>query len=69
MNENVKYILIYSYHDYNFEVFENLSLLRLALASLKETFKNDKEFCYKIYCGKDVTSYVDNLEILDNKGV
>lgn len=65
MNDNVKYILIYSYHDYNFEVFENLSLLKLALASLKETFKNDNEFHYIIYCGKDVTNYVDYLEKSD----
>ena len=62
MNDNVKYILIYSYHDDNYKIFESLSLLRLALASLKETFKNDTDFHYKIYCGKDVTSYVDELE-------
>lgn len=62
MNEDIKYILIYEYHDTHCDIYDNLSLLRLALASLKETFKNDRDFHYKIYCCKDVTSYVDDLE-------
>ena len=62
MTNNVKYILIYSYHDDNYEVFENLNLLRLALVSLKETFKNDRDFHYTIFCGKDVTNRVDDLD-------
>ena len=57
-----KYILIYEYHDTNYQVYDNLSLLRLALANLKENFKNDRDFKYKIYCGKDVTELVNNLD-------
>ena len=64
---NIKYILIYSYHDTNYEIFDNLELLRLALASLQETFKNDKDFHYQIYCGKDVTNYINDLEKGDKK--
>ena len=29
------------------------------------SYKNDSDFYYKIYCGKDVTSYFDNLEKSD----
>ena len=62
LNNDIKYILIYSYHNINYEIFDNLSLLRLALASLQETFKNDKDFNYQIYCGKDVTDYIRGEE-------
>lgn len=55
LSNDIKYILIYSYHDTHYEIFDNLELLRLALASLQETFKNDKDFHYQVYCGKDVT--------------
>lgn len=69
MSEEVKYILIYEYHDTNYDVYDNLSLLRLALANLKENFKNDSDFKYKIYCGKDITELVNDLdkEVIDNE--
>lgn len=65
MNEKVNYILIYQYRDVNYEIYDNLILLRLALANLKETFKNDRDFTYQIYCGKDVTELIDDLESSD----
>lgn len=62
MNEEVKYILIYEYHDTFYDVYNNLELLRLALYNLKENYKNDRDFKYVIYCGKDVTESVNEYE-------
>ncbi len=58
----VKYILIYYYHDTYIDTYQNLTMLRLAVANLKEIFKNDSDFTYQIYCGKDVTDLVNDLE-------
>lgn len=59
----VEYILIFTYHDYtNIDIYGNITLLRLALANLKEIYKNDNGFKYKIYCGKDVTDIINDLE-------
>lgn len=64
----VEYILIFTYHDYiNVDIYDNIGLLRLALANLKEIYKNDSDFKYKIYCGKDVTDEVNNLESKGDK--
>lgn len=58
----IKYILVYQYHDTFVEEFNSLGELRLGLTTLKETFKNDRDFKYKAYCGKDVTELIDELE-------
>ena len=59
----VEYILIFTYHDDTcVDIYGNIGLLRLALANLKEIYKNDSDFEYKIYCGKDVTELINNLE-------
>ena len=62
----IKYILIHKYHDTNIDTFDNLSLLKLALSNLKENFKNDSDFSYVIYCGKDVTDLIDELDSIHN---
>lgn len=62
MSNQVKYILIYSYHDINYEIYDNLSTVRLAIANLKEIYKNDIDFNYYVYCGKDVKKYIEELE-------
>ena len=62
MEEMFEYILIYQYHDTYIDTFGNLGLLRIALANLKETYKNDKDFKYTIYCGKNVTDLINELE-------
>ena len=59
--KKIEYILIYMYHDTYVDTFENIELLRIALANLKEIYKNDNDFKYKIYCGKNVTDEIDNL--------
>lgn len=56
------YILIHEYHDTYVDKYNNITLLRLALANLKELYKNDNDFKYKIYCGKDVTDIINDLE-------
>lgn len=53
--EEVEYILIYSYHDTYVDIYQNIELLTIALANLKEIYKNDSDFKYKVYCGKNVT--------------
>ena len=58
----VEYILIHEYHDTYVDIYDNIGLLRLALANLKELHKNDNDFKYKIYCGKDVTDIINDLE-------
>lgn len=60
--KKVEYILIYMYHDTYVDIYDNIVLLRIALANLKETYKNDNDFKYKIYCGKDVTDEINDLE-------
>jgi len=62
-NNEVKYILIYSYHDINYDIYDNLSMVRLAIANLKENYKNDSDFSYQVYCGKDVKKYIEKLEV------
>lgn len=59
---NVEYILIYMYHDTYVDIYDNIGLLRIALANLKETYKNDNDFKYKIYCGKNVTDEINDLK-------
>ena len=60
--EKVEYFLIYNYHDTFVDKFDNLGLLRIALANLKETFKNDSDFKYEVYCGKNITNKMNELE-------
>ena len=60
--EKIEYLLIYNYHDTFVDRFDNLGLLRIALANLKETFKNDSDFKYEIYCGKNITDKLNELE-------
>lgn len=62
MNEEIKYMLIYEYHDDNYEIYDSLGLLKLALNNLKESFKNDRDFKYKIYCVKDITNLVEKVD-------
>ncbi len=49
-----KYYLIYYYHDtYDYE-FDNVVDLMKFLKRLKEEYKNDRDFHYKIIVGKEV---------------
>ena len=65
--EKIEYFLIYNYHDTFVDRFDNLGLLRIALANLKETFKNDSDFKYEIYCGKNITNKLNELEGKDKE--
>ena len=60
--KKVEYILIHEYHDTYVDIYDNIGLLRLALANLKEIYKNDNNFKYEIYCGKNVTDLINDLE-------
>ncbi|WP_288910953.1 hypothetical protein [uncultured Thomasclavelia sp.] len=57
--KNAMFILVYEYHDTNVETFGNIDMLTLALANLKETFKNDNDFSFKIYYGADITEDIE----------
>jgi hypothetical protein len=68
MREKVmKYILVHQYHDTFVDEFNSLSELRLALTKLKETFKYDGGFKYKVYRGEDITGAVELIDELEEK--
>lgn len=68
MREKVmKYILVYQYHDTFVDEFDSLSGLRLALTKLKETFKYDGGFKYKVYYGEDITVAAELIGELEEK--
>jgi hypothetical protein len=58
----VEYILVHEYHDTYVDIYDNIELLRIALTNLKENYKNDNDFKYEIYCGKNVTEELNDLE-------
>ena len=49
-----KYYLIYFYHDTFFDEFTSMELLNNFLNVLKENYKYDRDFHYKIIVGKEV---------------
>lgn len=63
----IKYILVYQYHDTFVDEFNSLGELRLELAKLRETFKNDRDFKYKVYRGEDITGVVELIDELEEK--
>ena len=61
-----KYYLIYYYHDCHFNEFIRDYELYEYLRKLKEEYKNDNDFHYKIIIGQEVLDK-DNLLILDKE--
>lgn len=47
-----KYVLIYFYHDTYFSEYETLEQLKGILENLKEAYKNDSDFSYRVYKGE-----------------
>ena len=56
----MKYILIWEYHDTNFEVFFNKADLVYKLNQLKHLYKGDRDFRYFVYYGYDHTEDYEN---------
>lgn len=52
MENKVKYILIWEYHDCDYEIFDTMEELKNYLKALIKDYKNDSDFHYKVLEGK-----------------
>ena len=48
----MKYILIWQYHDDNYDIFDTKEELKKYLKMLINDYKNDEDFHYKVIEGK-----------------
>lgn len=52
MENTMKYILIWEYHDCYYNIFETMQGLKRFLKILLKDYKNDSDFHYKVLEGK-----------------
>lgn len=53
-----KYILLWCCPDDNFQLFNDYSHLLEYLKVLKENYKGDSSFSYKVFKGRDITGRI-----------
>lgn len=54
--ENRKYILIYWYHDTYVTIYDSIKEVTEHLENLKEFYRNDNDFRYKVFYGIEVNN-------------
>lgn len=62
---NEVYILVYQYHDDNYTIYADKESLEWAVKRLKEDYKNDSDFKYRVFKGIEITNIIE--QIIKNK--